>query len=449
MKVIIYGAGKAGQYLTRVLTMEGHELTVIEPNIATCEKLRALYDISIIESGGIRRDVFNREIFASCELFIAVGPVDEMNIMACSVAKKVGAKKTVARVRNEEFALMNNLVDLHSLGVDLVIHPEKELAKELLNLVLHPNAIDVYELYDGKILIVSILIKENSQIVGKSLANISKIYDLSTTRAVIVEKGPKIIIPRGNYVVKSGDKIYAIAGKENVEHALKVAGYKEEKNKDIMINGCGTIAQTIADALEKTGKFNIKIIVNNEAKANLFSELFPNSLVVYGEATEIDLLAAEGIIDMDFFLALTDNDEANMVSSLLANHLTVKKTVTLIEKTDYFPITKTIGLQRCINSSIATTNAIMRFVKHGNILSSSMLKGIDVEVITFKITDKNRWLELPLHKMKLPENSIIGVIVRNGRTFVPAGRNKIKPGDEIVIFAERASVLDVEEMFAR
>jgi trk system potassium uptake protein TrkA len=170
---------------------------------------------------------------------------------------------------------------------------------------------------------------------------------------------------------------------------------------------------------------------------------------VYGEATEIDLLAAEGIIDMDFFLALTDNDETNIVSSLLANHLRVEKTITLIEKTDYLPISKTIGLQRCINSSIATSNAIMRFVSRGNVMASSTLKGIDVDVITFKITDKNRCLDQTLQKIKFPGNSIVGVVLREGRTFVPTGGYKIKPGDEIVIFVEKSSTHEVEQMFAK
>ncbi|UCH94585.1 MAG: Trk system potassium transporter TrkA, partial [Candidatus Aminicenantes bacterium] len=406
------------------------------------------YDISVIESGDIKRDVFNEEVFAECELFIAVGPVDEMNIMACSVAKKVGAQKTIARVRNEEYGLMNDMVDLNALGVDMVIHPEKELSKELLNLVLHPNAIDVYELYNSKILIVSAIVKENSHIIGKSLGEISKIYDLSDIRAVVVEKGIETIIPGGNYIVKPNDKIYSVADKENVDRVFKISGYKEKKNKDIMINGSGTIAQTIARELDKQGKFNVKIIVNDEDKANQFSELFANSLVVQGEATDVDILAAEGIIDMDFFLALTDNDEANMVSSLLANHLKVKRTITLIEKTDYFPITKTIGLQRCINSSVTTSNAIMRFMRHGNILATSTLKGIDIEVITFKVSEQNRYVDRPLHQIKFPKNTIIGVIVRDGKIFVPAGKNMIKPGDEIVVFSEKSSVLELEKMFA-
>jgi len=448
MKVIIFGAGKTGQYLTRVMTIEGHEVTVIETDSAVCSKLNSLYDISIIESDGIKKDVFNEETFDSCDLFIAVTSLDELNIMACSVAKKLGAGLTVARIRNEDYGKMDDVVALQSLGVDLVIHPEKEISKELLNLVSLPNATDVYELYGGKILIVSTIVKANSNIIGKSLKEISKIYDLSALRAVVVEKGPDAIIPRGDYIVKEDDKIYAIAEKENVDTVFKIAGCTEEKNKDIMINGSGKIARTIAQELEKRGNLDIKIIVSDKDKANYFSEILPNSLVVHGEATDVDILAAEGIMDMDFFLALTDNDESNMVASLLANHLKVKKTITLIEKTDYFPITKTIGLQRCINSSIATSNAIMRFVRHGNVQASSTLKGIDIEAITFKVSPENRYIDRPLRNVKFPQNTIIGVIVRDGRIFVPSGENKIIPGDEIVVFSEKSSIISVEKMFA-
>ena len=178
MKVIIFGAGKTGQYLTRTLTIEGHEVTVIETDSAVCSKLNSLYDISVIESNGIKKEIFNKETFDSCDLFIAVTSADELNIMSCSVAKKIGAGITVARIRNEDYGMMDDVMALESLGIDLVIHPEKEISKELLNLVALPNATDVYELYGGKILIVSTIIKENSTIIGKSLKEISKIYDL-------------------------------------------------------------------------------------------------------------------------------------------------------------------------------------------------------------------------------------------------------------------------------
>mgnify|MGYP001547704789 CR=1 FL=1 len=152
---------------------------------------------------------------------------------------------------------------------------------------------------------------------------------------------------------------------------------------------------------------------------------------------------------MDFFLALTENDETNMESSLLANHLQVKKTITLIEKTDYFPITKTIGLQRCINSSIATANAVMRYVRKGNVLASSTLKGIDIEMITLKVPASNKYLDTPLHSIKFPKSTIIGVVVRDGAIFVPTGQHEIKADDEIVFFTEKKSVPEIEKMFSK
>ncbi len=448
MKITIYGAGKTGQYLTRVLTIEGHEVTVIEADPSVCNKLRSIYDISVIESRGIKREVFNPENLADCRLFIAVGPVDEMNIMACSIAKKIGASRTVARVRNEDYGMMDEVVDLRDQGIDLVIHPEKELSKELSNLVSLPHAIDVYELYGGKILILSTIVKENSKMVGKSLVEINSIFDLSNFRVVVVEKGLNAIIPRGDYIVKEKDKLYAVVDNFHVDAVFKLAGYKEEKNKDIMINGSGRIALTIARQLEWHGDFNIKVIVGDEDRATKFSEILQESLVVHGEATDIDILAAEGIIDTDFFLALTENDEINVVASLLANHLQVKKTITLIEKTDYIPITKTIGLQRCINSSVATSNAIMRFVRKGNVLATSTLKGIDIEVITYKITPNCRLVGKPLHKLKIPLNSIIGVIVRDGQTFVPTGGSIIQVNDEVVVFVEKSSVQEIGKLFS-
>jgi trk system potassium uptake protein TrkA len=448
MRITIFGAGKTGQYLTRVLAIEGHEVTVIEQDIGLCNKLSSSYDISTIRSEGIRRDVFNEETFASCELFIAVGPVDETNIIACSVAKKMGAEKTIARVRNEDYGMMEDVVDLRAMGIDEVVHPEKELSRELVNLVTHPNAIDVNELYNGRIMIVSTIVKENSNIVNKSLAEISNIHDLSELRIVVVEEGQDASIPGGGYVIKAGDKIFAVSDRANVETAFEIAGYTEGTSKDIMINGSGKVARSVAMELEKRGSFNIKLIVDEEEKAALLSELLTRSLVVHGEATDLDILAAEGIIDMDFFLALTGNDETNVVSSLLANHLKVNKTITLIEKTDYLPITKTIGLQRCVNSSLSTTNGIMRFARHSNVKATSSLKGIDIDAISYRVSAANKYIGKPLRDIRFPRGSIVGVIVRNGQIFVPTGEHHLDPGDEIVVFHKKSAFGEVEKMFA-
>ena len=214
MRITIFGAGKTGQYLTRMLTIGGHEVTVIESDSATCDKLNSLYDISVIESDGIKQEVFNRENFENCDLFVAVSSVDEKNILACTIARKVGATKAIARIRNEDYCTMEEVINLRAMGIDEVIHPEKELSKELVNMVLHPNAIDVQQFYNGRILVVSTIVKENAGIAAKSLKEINSIFGLSEVRIAVVDEGFRAVIPRGDYVIEAGYKIYAVVDKK-------------------------------------------------------------------------------------------------------------------------------------------------------------------------------------------------------------------------------------------
>lgn len=450
MNIIIFGAGKTGQYLAKTMSSEGNDITLIESNPLLCNRLRSSFDVSIIESQGIKRDVFNKEVFDNCDLFIAVSSVDEMNIISCSSAKKVGAKKSVARIRNDDLDFMDEIINLDYFGIDLIIHPEKELSRELGNLLSYPSAIDVYELYNRKIMLISTLVNKNSDIVGKSLGEISKLYSLNNVRIVVIERGIKALIPRGDFIVEENDKFFIVSDRKHIKDIFKMTGSNGgEKIKNIMIHGRGKLVETIGHELEKKGGFNTKIITEDESRAEHFSETLTESLIVHGEATDINILAAEGIIEMDFFLALTGNDETNIVTSLLANHLRVKKTITRIEKTDYIPITKTIGLSRCVNSSISTSNAIMRFVKHGKVLATSTLKGTNIVMITFMVSSDSKYINIPLYELqeKIPIDSIIGVIYRDSMPIVPSGNDIIKPGDEITVFSEKDSLGKVEKMF--
>ena len=320
----------------------------------------------------------------------------------------------------------------------------------VVNLLEYPLAIDVYELYNKKIMLVSTIICSKSDIIGKSLGEISKLYSLGDMRIVVVERGFEAHIPRGDFIVEENDKFFIISEKKYFKEVFKMTGSNGgEKTKNIMIHGKGKLVETIGHELEKKGGYNLKIITEDEERAEHFSETLTDSLVVHGEATDLNMLAAEGIIEMDFFLALTGNDETNIVTSLLANHLKVEKTITRIEKTDYLPITKTIGLSRCINSSISTSNAIMRFVKHGKVLSSTTLKGTKIIMITFKVSEDSKYVDIPLYELqeKIPKDSIIGAVYRDPKPFVPSGNDIIKSGDEITVFSEKASVNKLEKMF--
>jgi len=450
MNIIIYGAGKTGQYLAKSLSSEGNDIIVVEKNPVLCSRLRRHLDATIIESAGISKEVFNKEVFEECDLFIAVSSVDEMNILSCTAAKKLGADRVVARIRNDDLDFLDEMIDLNEMGIDLIIHPEKELSHELENLLEYPSAIDVYELYNKEIMLVSAMVCGKSDIVGKSLGEISKLYSLKNMRIVVVERELEAHVPRGDFIIREDDKFFVISRKKDLKEVFKMTGSNGgEKIKNIMIHGKGKLVETIGAVLEERGGYNLKIITDDEERAEHFSETLTDSLVVHGEATDLNMLAAEGIIDMDFFLALTSNDETNIVSSLLANHLRVEKTITRIEKTDYLPITKTIGLSRCINSSISTSNAIMRFVKHGKVLSSTTLKGTNVVMITFRVSSDSKYINIPSSELqeKIPRDSIIGTVFRDKKPFVPSGSHRILPGDEITVLSEKKSLAKLERMF--
>ncbi|MDY0295701.1 MAG: Trk system potassium transporter TrkA [Acidobacteriota bacterium] len=450
MDIVIFGAGKTGQYLARTWSSEGNDITLIESDPDLCERLRDQLDVMVIESRGIKREVFNSESLGDCDLFIAVSSNDEMNILSASVAKKIGAHKTVVRVRDDRLGFMDELIDLDYFGIDMIVHPEMELSREIENLLSFPSAIDVYEFYNGRIMLLSTLVGADSPILGKSLAEISTLFSLEHVRIVVIERGLDAHIPRGDFVVEENDKFFVVSGRDNLEEVFAMTGFHGGyKGRNIMIHGGGKLVETIARYLEGQGGFNLKIITEDEKQAEYFSETLNDCLVVHGEGTDLNTLAAEGIIDMDFFLALTVSDEINVVSSLLANHLRVKRTVTRIEKIDYLPVSKTIGLSRCVNSSIATANAIMRFMKHGKVLSSSTLKGTNVIMVTFQVSEDSRYLGIPLSELQaqIPRNAIIGAIYRDSQTIVPSGEDSIKPGDEMIVFLEREALHRVEKMF--
>ncbi|MCK4888857.1 MAG: NAD-binding protein, partial [Candidatus Aminicenantes bacterium] len=297
MNIIIYGAGKTGQHLARSLSSDGNDIIVVEKNPVLCSKLEKHLDATIIESQGIKKEVFNKDVFEECDLFIAVSSVDEMNILSCSAAKKLGADKVVARIRYDDLNFMDELIDLDDMGIDLIIHPEKELSAELENLLEYPSAIDVYELYNKKIMLVSTEVCSKSDIIGKSLGEISKLYSLSNMRIVVIERGFKAHIPRGDFIVEENDKFFVISEKKYLKEVFKMTGSNgDEKIKNIMIHGKGKLVETIGMALEKHGGYNLKIITEDESRAEHFSETLTDSLIVHGEATDLNMLAAEGII---------------------------------------------------------------------------------------------------------------------------------------------------------
>jgi trk system potassium uptake protein TrkA len=313
--------------------------------------------------------------------------------------------------------------------------------------VEYPYTFDVVEFENGRVLLIGIQIDENSPVLGKNLAEIADKFDEFTFRIVAINRAGSTIIPRGSESIKENDRLYVIAKGDKKDEVFKLAVEEVYANRNIMILGGGKIGQMVAERLDDIKHISVKMIESNEEKSEMLAGKLQNTLVVVGDGTDIDLLAQEGIQEHDMFIALTSNDETNIVSSLVAKHLRVKRTVTLIGREDYLPLTKTIGLDLAINARLIASNAILRFVRRGSVKTMCSLKGIEAEAFEFEISEKCKACDKTLKELSLPEGIIIGTILRKNEVIIPVGGTAIRPGDRVIVFCLPQLVGQVEKLF--
>lgn len=447
MRIIILGAGGVGTYLAKSLSTEGHDIIVIDSDPAKTSKISEQMDVMAITGTGTSISDMTKAGIEKTDMLLAVTSSYEVNIVACMIAKKFGVATKIARVRNEEYHSDDFVLSPQEIGVDMMINPEMEAAKEITHLIQYPNAIDMVEFEDGRIIVLGIEIDQFSPVLGQTLSSIVPLYKEMTFRAVAITRGGKTIIPSGNDKILKGDKFYIVVKSEMLEEVLKLASGQTHESNNIMILGGGKIGRWSARMLSNLKHTNIKLIESNRDKSQMIAEELPEIMVVQGDGTDIDLLVQEGINEMDMFIALTDDDETNIVSSLLAKHLEVKRTMTLISRMDYLPIVKTIGLDIVVNTRIITSNAILKYLRRGSIFSLNSLRGIDAETIEFLVPEKCKYAGMKLKDISFPQGSIVGAIVHGDDIFVPVGDSRIFPNDKVVIFSLPDAVKKVEKMF--
>lgn len=449
MNIIILGAGEVGFYLAKNLSSEGHNIVIIDNDPEKIQKINESLDVMSIHGEGTGMQNLKRAGIDNADMLVAVTSTDESNLIACMIAKKFGVKTKIARVRSTDYSSPDFVLTPEEMGTDMMINPELEAANEITQLIRYPQAFDMLEFCGGRIILVGILIEEHSTVIGKTLSEIVPHFGELTFRAVAISRDGQTIIPQGNEKVKVGDRFYVVVKREMINEIFRLSAGEIKEIHNIMILGGGKIGRQVAENLSEVKHINVKLIETNKEKSRLIAEKLTNTLVVHGDGTDIDLLAQEGIVEMDAFIALTDDDENNIVSSLLARHLHVKRTITLVSRGDYMPIIKTIGLDVAVNMRLITSNSILRFIRSGSIVSLNTLKGIEAETIEFEISDNCKVANKRLRDIKFPSGVIVGALIHEGNEVsVPVGDSIIKPGDRAIVFTLPQSVRQVEKMFA-
>lgn len=448
MRIIIVGAGEVGFHIAKILSTENHQVVMIEPDKEKIKRADESLDIMAIEGSGSSGQTLVKAGIKDAELLIAVSAIDEVNIIACMLADKFGVPRKIARVRNPEYTAQNAVLTSDEFGIDLMINPEFETAQEIVRLIRRSAATDVIEFANGAIQLVGVRLDSKAKVLSKKLKDVSFSIPNLTFRTVAIFRNGKTIIPTGEDYFINGDQIFVVSKTESVPELLDLCGKSNERIGKIMILGGGKVGRLVAKELEIEKSIDIRLIESSRWKSQFVADQLRRTLVIRGDGTDMDLLASEGIMDMDAFVAVTDDEETNIITSLLAKHLGVRRTIIMVNRTYYLPLMNSIGLDAAVDIRMITANAIARFIHRGEVVSVATLKGIDAEAIELVAQEGSQIVKKPLKHLKFPKGAIIGAVTRNSKVFVPVGSSLIQPHDKVVVFALPQAVSSVEKIFA-
>lgn len=445
MKIIIAGAGEVGYHLAKQLSLDEHDITIIDIDGVRLDRIGSNSDVLTIPGSSTSIEILKSAHVENTDLLVAVTSSEAVNVNTAILAKKLGAKRTIARVSNDEYISADYKDMFKNLGVDNLIYPEDLAAIELVKLIERAAATDVIEFENGLLTLIGLKLDKNAKVIHKTMRETASEYHSLNYRIVAIHRGMRTLIPSGNDIFLPNDQIFVITNPGGQDKILELAGKDKTKIENLMILGGGKIGRKAARLLED--EINIKIIEKGKDRSVELADHLQKALVIQGDGRDLDLLAQEGIIDMDAFIAVTNDAETNIITCLMAKHLGVSKTVALVDNVDYVPLTQTIGLDALINKKLITASNISRFIRKSNILTLASLQGIDAEVLEFIARDNSKVTTAPVKNLKFPKNAIIGGYVRDGEGFITVGDSQLQPGDKVVVIALPSDISKVEKYF--
>lgn len=446
MKIIVAGAGAVGSHLAKMLSQESHDIVLIDPDEAKLRQVGSNLDVMTrTGSATSLSDLLDCGV-KRADLFISVARKEETNITACILSKRLGTKKTIARIDNQEYLYAKHRDHFVNLGIDYMIYPEKIASREIVGLLHQTGSTDLVDFSGGKLSLFAIRLDEESKIANKKLSEISSEEEKHEFRAVAITRNGKTIIPDGEFAVEVGDFIYVIATQEGIDHLLQLTGKKKIDIRDIMILGGSRIGMLTAKDLGT--QHNIKLIEQDRERSYKLSNMLNNTLVINGDGRDVNLLLEEGIENMDAFIAVTGDSEINILSCMLARKMGVKKTICEVEIIDYIALAENMGIDTIINKKLIAASRIFQFTTSESVSSVACLTGTDAEVVEYEVKENSKITQGSLNQMSFPKNSMVGGVIRGESSFIANGYSLIKPGDKVVIFSLPSAIPKVSKLFS-
>lgn len=451
MEIVIIGDGKVGSTLCRLLRDENHNIVLIDSNPDILRDSMGANDVMCIEGNGASHEIQLEAGVDKSDLVIACTSKDELNMLCCLLAKKLGAKKTVARVRAPEYFKNLKLIQ-EDLGLSMAINPELDAANEIARLLILPSATKVELFAKGRVELVEYKIPSKSPINNISLKELYKKYKIQLLICA-VSREDRVYIPDGEFKLRAGDKIYITATHRNIENFFKLITHSNSKVKTVIIIGGGRICYYLALKLADIG-IKVKIIEKDMEKCTQLIELLPRASVINGDGTDRLLLHEEGLEDADAIVALTGMDEENIIISLFASTKGAEKVITKINRDSYMEIALKLGIERVISPKQIAADNILSYVRAmdnsygSNIETMYQLVDGRVEALEFRVKSGPGFLGAPLKELKLKKNVLIACIVRDRQIIIPNGDDCIKAEDTVVLVTTEPKIHDLKEILA-
>lgn len=447
MKVIIIGAGEVGYHIADILSREGVDTVVIDKNEERLHEISESLDIQTIVGSGSSPEVLRHAGMDSADMVVAVTDSDETNMIACLLASTQSRTPTrIARIRNPELDANNPLFQSEHLDIDLCINPEQEAVNRMMDRLEYPGASEVFSFAGGRVRLLGFDIDSNASVVGKRLVDLRAMtppgFKVLITSMV---RDEKFLVPTATTGIKAGDYIFAVTDSARVRELLHFFGKETEPPRRVMIIGGGNTGLMLAEHIEKKG-ISTKIIDKRREKCEELAAQLEKTIVLQGDGTSQDLLREENIDGTDFFIAVTNDEEANILGALLAKQLGAKNVISLIRRIDYIPLVTRFGIDGVINPRHAAISRILHFIRRGKIISATPLRDETAEVFEFIALETSDITNRPFKEMRFPPGTIVGAIVRGKEIIIPDGDSVVLAGDHVVIFTPHSAIPQLQKL---
>ncbi len=447
MNIVIAGAGAVGTHLAKMLSRQEHNILLLDSDQEKIENLESQLDIMSIVGSCTSIGALKDAEVGKCDLYIAVNPLEEQNINSAILAKKLGAKRTIARVNNSEYLENENAEYLKSIGIDTLIYPERLAAEEIVASLKQIGSRQLHEFSDGRLQLIGIKLWDSALILNHTLAKMGEIYGADQFRVVAIKRENKTIIPRGNDTLKYGDLIFVVTTPSFIPNVFTLCGKEEFEIKNIVIVGASRIGIKTASLLEKN--YNVKIIEKDREKCIQLADKLKSTLIINGDGRDLALLREEGIKNIDAFICVTKSSETNILSCLLAKKMGVKKSVAEVENIDYIDLAENIGIGTLINTKLIAASHIYGYTMNVDVKHLKFLTFSEAEVFELEAEEGSQITKHELKDMHFPDDATIGGVIRGDETIIAKGDVQIMPGDNVVIFALPNAVKKVIKYFQK